>query len=280
MVKQRQILKEAKNVKTWEELAIEDDFLFQKVMENQDICQHFLEKVLNRKIKNLKYNQNEKGVNLSPENKGVRFDILVETADGVMIDVEMQTSDKSQWLPKRTRYYQAMIDLNTLAKGSSYKKLPESYIVFICTFDPFDKSRKVYTFKNQCSEENFELGDGATRIFYNTTGVIGKVDEDIENFLNYIETKKVNGTFAKKVAAEVERLKAHDALKLEYMSLFARMTDARDEGREEGLEQGKINTLLENIKSLITKEGWSINKAFDVLGVTPEDRAIVEKNFQ
>lgn len=258
-------------LKKWEELEIEDDFLFQKVMENKDICKTFLEKTLNRKIKKIHYYQNEKTVNLSPENKGVRFDVLVETVDGVMIDVEMQTSDNSKWLPKRTRYYQAMIDLNTLAKGSTYKQLPESYIIFVCTFDPFDKSRKVYTFTNQCHEDNLELKDGSTKIFYNTMGTVGDVDEDIENFLNYIATKTVKGDFVRKVANEVEKLKAHDALKLEYMSYFARMTDERDEGR--------LERLLENIKSLVTKEGWSVNKALDVLNVSPEERVIVEKSL-
>lgn len=242
-------------------------------MENKEICQTFLEKALKRKIANIHYFESEKTVNLSPENKGVRFDVMVETADGTMIDVEMQTSDKSEWLPKRTRYYQAMIDINTLAKGkkASYKRLPESYIIFVCTFDPFDKSRKVYTFTNQCQEENFELNDGTTKIFYNTTGTAGELDEDIENFLNYIETKAVKGNFARKVAEEVERLKAHDALKLEYMSYFARMADERDDAR--------IQNLSDNVHSLVTKEGWTINKAFDVLGVSPEDRIEVEKSF-
>ena len=252
-------------MKTWEDLEIEDDFLFQKVMENKDICLTFLEKTLNKQIANIYYYQNENSINLSPKNKGVRFDVLVETADGVMIDVEMQTSNKSNSLPKRTRYYQAMIDLNALAKGSTYKKLPESYIIFICTFDPFKKSRKVYTFKNQCVEENFELKDGATKIFYNTKGTIGKVSEEIENFLNYIETKSVKGDFARKVADEVEKLKSHDALKLEYMSLLARMTDERDEG----IEQGTINSIRNVMKNL----NLSLEKAMDVTGVPKAEQS-------
>ena len=255
-------------MKSWEELSIEDDFLFQKVMENKEICQTFLEKALKRKIANIHYFESEKTVNLSPENKGVRFDVMVETADGTMIDVEMQTSDKSEWLPKRTRYYQAMIDINTLAKGkkASYKRLPESYIIFVCTFDPFAKSRKVYTFTNQCQEENFELNDGITKIFYNTTGTVGELDEDIENFLNYIETKAVKGDFARKVANEVERLKAHDALKLEYMSYFARMTDERDEGREEGT----INSIRNIMKNL----NLSLEKAIEATGVPKTEQAM------
>ncbi len=252
-------------MKTWEELAIEDDFLFQKVMENKEICQTFLEKTLKREIAGIHYYQNERTVNLSPKNKGVRFDVLVETVDGTMIDVEMQTSDKSKWLPKRTRYYQAMIDLNAFAKGMTYKKLPESYIIFICTFDPFGMSRKIYTFKNQCSEEKFELNDGSTKIFYNTMGTIGDVDEDIDNFLNYVETKNVKGNFARKVAEEVERLKAHDALKLEYMSYFAKMTDERDDAREEE----KINSIRSVMKNL----NIPLEKAMDIIDIPKAEQS-------
>ncbi|MBR3623777.1 MAG: hypothetical protein IKN43_10595 [Selenomonadaceae bacterium] len=78
---------------------------------------------------------------------------------------------------------------------------------------------------------------------------MGEVDEDTENFLNYVENKGIKGTFVKEVAKEVERLKAHDALKLEYMSLFAKMTDERDEGREEGERKGKTDMMLELLKA-------------------------------
>ena len=70
----------------------------------------------------------------------------------------------------------------------------------------------------------------------------------------------------------MERLKAHDALKLEYMSYFAKITDEREDAR--------LKNLQENIKSLVTKEGWSMDKAFDVLGVSREDRTIVAKKFE
>ncbi|MBO6304382.1 MAG: Rpn family recombination-promoting nuclease/putative transposase [Selenomonadaceae bacterium] len=254
-------------MKSWEELEIEDDFLFQKVMENEEICKTFLEKTLKRKINKIRYYRGEQTVSLSPINKGVRFDVAVETADGAIIDVEMQTSDISKWLPKRTRYYQAMIDLNKLAKGSKYQNLPESYIIFVCTFDPFALSRKIYTFTNQCREENFDLNDGSTKIFYNTIGTFGELDEDIENFLNYIKTKSVKGDFTRKVAEEVEKLKAHDALKLEYMSLFARMTDER--------EAEKINSIRNIMKNL----NLTLEKAMEALGIPKNEQPMYRETI-
>lgn len=45
-------------MKSWEELTIADDFLFQKVMQNEDICKKLLEKILKKKIKAIHYHIN------------------------------------------------------------------------------------------------------------------------------------------------------------------------------------------------------------------------------
>ena len=93
--------------------------------------------------------------------------VIVETDAGTIIDIEIQTTDGIDgWLPKRTRYYQAMIDLDVLDTGRDYIELKKSYIIFICTFDPFDLGEKVYTFSNCCHEiDDLELGDETTKIF-------------------------------------------------------------------------------------------------------------------
>ena len=261
-------------MKSWEELTIADDFLFQKVMQNEDICKKLIEKILKKKIKAIHYHINEKQIKLTPDKKSVRLDIFVETLDGVIIDIEMQTSNKSvDWLPKRSRYYQAMIDLNTLAKGESYKNLQESYVIFICTFAPFGKSQKVYTFTNRCHEEELELNDKETKIFLNSKGTKGDIDEDTESFLNYIESGKVKGNFVEEVAREVEKLKAHDALKVEYMSFSAALADERDEGREEGRNEGAFTSNLHSIKSIMESFKVPLDKAMDVIKIPKAEQA-------
>lgn len=56
-------------------------------------------------------------------------------------------------LPKRSRYYQGMIDLELIEKGELYDKLKRSYVIFICRFDLFGKNRCIYTFENRCVED-------------------------------------------------------------------------------------------------------------------------------
>lgn len=53
--------------------------------------------------------------------------------------VEMQAVT-SLYLPKRTRYYQSMTDLQLVDKGQDYDTLNNSYIIFICLSDLFGKT--------------------------------------------------------------------------------------------------------------------------------------------
>lgn len=110
-------------LKKFEELTISDNFMFQKVMQDADICKDFIEKLLHINIKTVNYIESEKSIVLGNKSKGIRLDVYVETNDGRIIDIEMQTSKENQDFGKRTRYYQGLIDLNTLNKGESYRKL-------------------------------------------------------------------------------------------------------------------------------------------------------------
>lgn len=174
-----------------------------------------------------------------------------------------------------------MIDLNVLGKGKEYIELKQSFVIFICTFDPFPGSdRKMYTFTNLCHEQSgLELGDGAVKIFLNTQGTTGEVDEDIDKFLAYVDGKAAEGEFTRDVAAEVERLKQHNETRVEYMTLMMELKEQRregyDEGKTEGRAEGRVENIVNNVRALMAKKGWSTDEAFDVLNISPEDRAVV-----
>lgn len=63
----------------------------------------------------------EKAFDVTIEGKSVRLDVYVEDDAGTVYDIEMQVTSNSN-LPKRSRYYQSIIDLNSLSKGVKYDK--------------------------------------------------------------------------------------------------------------------------------------------------------------
>ena len=116
-------------------LNLNDDFLFAKVMSDKEICQKVLEKILKIQIKEIKMPTEQKVIDLVLESKSVRLDIYVSDESNTVYNVEMQKI-KHKNLAKRSRYYQGNIDLDMIQRGEDYDKLHKSFVIFICTFDP------------------------------------------------------------------------------------------------------------------------------------------------
>lgn len=63
------------------------------------------------------------------------------------------------------RYYHGLIDTHLLSTGSGYKSLPNVVTIVILPYDPFDKSRMIYTVRNSCVEDTtVEYNDGAEQM--------------------------------------------------------------------------------------------------------------------
>ena len=183
--------------KVFEELQIKDDFMFSVIMRNPKFCKPFLERILGIRISHIEYPKSQETIDLSLDAKSVRLDIYVEDGKGTVYNVEMQTVENRN-LPKRTRYYQGMIDLNILEKGDNYKDLKRSFIIFVCTFDLFGEGRHIYTFENRCIQNtNLSLGDDTTKIILNTKGTMEDVTPEMIRLLNFIDGKEPEDDFTR-----------------------------------------------------------------------------------
>jgi predicted transposase/invertase (TIGR01784 family) len=255
--------------KTIKELNLEDDFLFAKVMSDKEICRELLEKILEIEIEKVEMVEEQKTIDLLLESKGIRLDVYVKDENNTIYNVEMQRG-KHKNLPKRLRYYQGSIDLDLISKGEDYRKLAKSYIIFICTFDLFNKGRHRYTFQNYCLEDNnIILDDDAKKIVLNTKGIKKDLNEELLEFLDYIENstdekaKSAKGALVKNIHKRVQYVKNDISVEVEFMTLLERDREKIEEGREEGIEEG----IKEGIKLLILKQynkGLSVEYIADI----------------
>ena len=102
------------------------------------------------------------------------MDVYIEVDEKTIYDVEMQASKKPH-LGRRFRYYQSAIDTDIVSKGESIGKLKTSYIIFITTYDPYDKGWYMYPFETSCQwDSSIVMNDAAERIILNTKGHIDK----------------------------------------------------------------------------------------------------------
>lgn len=179
--------------------------------------------------------------------KAVRLDIYVEDRKGTVYNIEMQVAAKRN-LPKRSRYYQGMIDLNSIERGARYNSLKKSYVIFICMFDPFEKNLPIYTFSNHCKEmPDLELGDRTTKVFVNPYGDTKELTEEIKAFFEYLKEELTQTDFTKKLYEEVEKARENKEWRREYMAWISELEESKEEAREEGREQVAINMLRDNM---------------------------------
>ena len=235
---------------TWQKLDITNDFLFNKIMENPEVCKQLLEAVLEVKIERIEYPQSQKSIRLQAEGKGVRLDVYVADEKRTVYNVEMQSQNTCE-LPLRSRYYQGIIDMDIISKGDGYDKLHASYVIFICTFDLFGKGLYKYTFENRCVEDNsVVLGDKTCKIFLNAKGILEDANEDIRAFLQYVDGRESDNALVQAVKNEAKVVKNNENWRSEFM-----MQHMRDQLKyQEGIEQGRIVGSIEMARELNVPE--------------------------
>ena len=264
----------AMKMKKYEELELRDDFMFSRIMSNPKFVKPLLETILGVKIRKIVYPQTQKTIDLSLQAKGIRLDVYVEDDQNTVFNLEMQTSDGAN-LPKRMRYYQGMIDLNILDKGQDYTTLKKSYVIFICTFDPFGEGRHIYTFCNTCQENTaLTLDDDAVKIILSTKGTIDDVSPEMKRILDYIDGKGASDKFTEELEEAVRSARQNERWRLDYMTLEYEYRQRYLEGKEEGREEGRAEGRAEGRERTIQKlheRGESIASIADIVELNEEE---------
>ena len=78
----------------FEELTIQNDFLFQRVMRNKRICKRLIEEILSTKIANISFIHTQKSIKSFYDSKGVFLDVTVEDEQRTRYNLEMQVENR------------------------------------------------------------------------------------------------------------------------------------------------------------------------------------------
>ena len=258
--------------KPYQELEFTDDYMFSKVLyHDKELCRRLAELLLDIEIEKIEYADREHAISATSDSKGVRMDVYVRDDKGTVIDLEMQNLTETP-LPKRMRFYQSMIDIEHLAAGKEYSELPDSYIVFICMFDPYGKDLPKYEFRELCLQDtSIELETGASKVFINARSRRKDMSEEMRAFFDYLCGGGANSDLTKDIDAGVSYAKAFKPWEAEYMQLHEMMKDERTIGYNEGLEQGREEAKYEDVDRLVAEEDYDAKRACEILEVSFDD---------
>lgn len=208
------------SMKAYQDLTFADDFMFCKVLESDsDLCRRLVELLLGAKVKMIQYKRKHYEIKPTPERRGIQLDVYLDDEVDTVYDLEIQNGHKRE-LPKRSRYYQGLVDIDNLAPGvKTYLALPDSYIIFICTFDPFDRGKHRYEFRELCVDDpSIRLNDGSCKLFINAESHEAAMSEDMRAFLNYLCGEAPSSDLTRDIEARIIHAKETREWEMSYMT--------------------------------------------------------------
>lgn len=262
-----------------EKLNLVDRFLFDETMENPEAYQAAVSIFLENEIAFPGKTETEKEFRVSPQLRQVRLDVVSMDSRGTVYYTEMQKKNTGN-LKRRSRYYQAQLDVSLLEPGSAdFNVLNDSCLILVAPFDIFGRGLYRYTFKGTCAEcPDLKLDDGAVRVFINTKGTNREdFSQEFLDFMEYITASTDDAAAStdskriKLIHDRVKQIRLSEKMGVRYMQRWEEIAYARQDGIAEGRTEGFAEGRSEGEERLLIK---MICKKLQK-GRTPED--IVEE---
>lgn len=234
--------------KSLEELNLMDSFLLDAATEDPEnakkIAKVIIERATKYVIKDLVVEIEKQLKGISIDKHGIRMDIYLreqeETENGIstlrLYDIEPNKYQEKD-LPRRSRFYQSLIDSKLLPTDTPYEKLPDVITIWILPFDPFGHDRMVYTVKNMVAEDNHIVyNDGIIKLFLYTKGTKGG-SKELKDLLTYMEHTTTTNAVDKdlqEIQSIVDNVKSKDNLGGRFMTLQEMINYEKRDSRIEG----------------------------------------------
>ncbi len=240
-----------------EELDMIDSFLFEGTTESIEdaklIAGVIIKRATGHTVENLIVETEKQLKGISLNTRGIRMDVLATEKDGEkalrIYDIEPNKYEEKD-IPRRSRFYQSLIDSKLLTANTKFKELSDSMSIWILPYDPFGDNRMLYTIKNIVVENNHLMyNDGVTKIFLYTKGTKGGSKElkELLTFMeNTISANAVDEELAN-IQQIVDKVKARSDIKERYMTLQEVIDYEKRDSYEEGVEIGRAEGIAVGI---------------------------------
>ena len=275
--------KELTPLEKWNSLTLANNFIFCKVLEeNPDVCKELLEMLLDIKIDRIEQPKSEQTFKTDFDSRGIRLDVYVKDGTGRCFDIEIQTSNYMR-LEKRARYYQGLMDVDSIQFGQEYSALKDSYVIFLCLGDAFGYRLPVYTFRYRAEEDkNILMNDGTVNIFFNATMYDKMQSENLRSFFRYLCGKNSDDNFTDRLSALVERVKMNAQWRHRYMTIEQEIklqVEARTNERLNELAQDMAKDMAQDIandmaQDIANKKTLETAKNLLKINISPEQIAM------
>lgn len=155
--------KERKKVKR---LRLIDDIFWEMIIKDKNVCEEILRVILeDSQLKVLSVTPQYSIKNL--HGRSVRLDAFCKLGTGELCNIEVQKANNDDHI-RRVRYNASCITANNTKVGADFIDVPNVTIVYISTFDMFNKGKTIYHCKTTIEETGEAIDNGLREIYVNT----------------------------------------------------------------------------------------------------------------
>ncbi len=164
-----------------------DNFFMRVVLENKEVCQYVLRKLL--KKPNIIVLDCKTEVQISKLfGKDSRLDVLATDDTGKIFNIEIQKA-KEEAHELRVRYYHSAVDSEIIRKGKEYSDLPPVYVIYISKTDIWEKGSAVYTVEKLLKyHDKSDVYNDKQYTLYVNAEVKDSSEHDIAALMDYFRT--------------------------------------------------------------------------------------------
>lgn len=183
-------------------------------------------------------------------------------------DIEVQRADAGA-RPERARYHSAAMDVEALDAGQEFEELPETYTIFVTENDFFGKGVGLYPIErmNLVTQSPFDDREHILYVNgqYKGEDELGKLMHDFlcsdPDDMHFDILAERSRYFKENPKGVSEMCKAMEDMR----------NEALERGRIEGRAEGRLNNMIESVRSLKAKLGLNDQQVRDALSISNED---------
>lgn len=201
----------------------------------------------------------------------VILDIWARDKNDNIYNIEVQNADNGA-VPERARYISSIIDARELKKDENWKKLPETYVIFITKNDVLKGGEPIYHIERGVVELRHKAFNDRQHIIY----VNGEIQDetDLGRLMHDMNCKKAEDIFNRELSETVYHYKNDD----EGVSYVCDvMEDYMKDYTRKAVTEAVSEAVVASIKNVMRNAGLTLDGAMDLLGVSAEDREMYTK---
>ena len=234
-------------------LTLFDDDLMSRVFDkNIEATELILRIILGRKITVIRVNGQEEVRNAEVGGRNITLDVYALDENGQEMDIEVQ------------------LDSKMLKEGQPFKKLKDSYVIFIYRHDKFKKGLPVYHIDRYVRETGEIFEDGSHIVYVNGNY---KGDDEIGQLMSDFHQVDPDNMHYKELSQGVKHFK-------ELEEGRDTMCEAVQEYAKEYANEYANEKQAANVKNLMESAGFTMERALDSLKIQGEEREAIIQLLQ